>query len=118
MTDTAQVQLADPGPYEELPQWAAYLDGAGILRLMEWHASALHLSNEDGDILGYIEAAESDEYGDGTILLTVTDPMFVFTCKPGLKYLVGLTGSHHGHPAWLSGAWWCDTCNGPYCDLA
>jgi hypothetical protein len=24
---------------------------------------------------------------------------------------------HVGHVAHFTGAWWCDTCNSPYCDL-
>lgn len=25
---------------------------------------------------------------------------------------------HHGHTMWLSGGWWCDTCDSPLCELA
>jgi hypothetical protein len=25
---------------------------------------------------------------------------------------------HFGHTSRLTGAWFCDTCNSPYCDLA
>lgn len=25
---------------------------------------------------------------------------------------------HEGHRTWLTGAWYCDTCDSPYCSLA
>lgn len=25
---------------------------------------------------------------------------------------------HEGHVMWITGAWYCDTCNSPYCELA
>jgi hypothetical protein len=44
--------------------------------------------------------------------IPVPDPLKV------LPRVDGTEAPHRGHWSKLSGTYWCDTCNSPYCELA
>jgi hypothetical protein len=50
---------------------------------------------------------------DGT-----TDDTDEVTCMACLVALGVIDAPHTGHYSHISGTWWCDTCDSPYCELA
>lgn len=83
------------------------------------------LLNEKVDLIewpdGYEGEADPVIVETGLTVVTEPDDDGEFTAMREDGSTITLTTwdvRHKGHAAHFTGAWWCDTCDSPYCELA
>jgi len=120
-------QIIDANTLDLTP--GCYVEGSwgwrGAIHLLEqFEGVAYQLDDDDRALIErYGEVCDMADAEAMVDLADLAETMLNNALRPGLvaswrdgEFFV--SEAHVGHRAHLTGAWYCDTCDSPYCDLA